>query len=84
MSCPSVDYALLFTNTLLDYVKFSGDTAAGQDLYDIALKQFDLAARRIDSDFLYNVPVPKSLLGGEEWHFIDCELSAFATTLCTC
>ncbi|GAA5999661.1 uncharacterized protein JCM10292_003679 [Rhodotorula paludigena] len=66
-----VDYALLFTNTLLDYVKFSGDTAAGEDLFDIALEQFNLAARRIGSDFLYNVPVPKSLLGGEEWHFID-------------
>lgn len=68
-----VDYALLFTNTLVDYIEGCGDKAAGEELYEIARKQFDLALRRVGADFLYDVPVPKDLLGGGDWHFIDCE-----------
>ncbi|ORY61062.1 alpha-L-rhamnosidase [Leucosporidium creatinivorum] len=66
-----VDYSLLFTNTLLDYIEASGDQETGHDLYAIAEKQFHLALRRVGEDFIYNVPVPKDLLGGGEWHFID-------------
>ncbi|GAA5987223.1 hypothetical protein JCM10908_001865 [Rhodotorula pacifica] len=66
-----MDYALLYTNTLLDYVTDSGETVTGNDLYEIARQQFDIAARRIGLDFLYVVPIPKSLLGGSDWHFVD-------------
>ncbi|GAA5971046.1 hypothetical protein JCM8115_006129 [Rhodotorula mucilaginosa] len=66
-----MDYALLYTCTLLDYVNDSGDTATGDDLFEIARKQFDIAARRVSSDFIYEVPIPKSLLGGSDWHFVD-------------
>lgn len=69
-----VDYSLLFTNTLLDYIEASGDQETGHDLYAIAEKQFHLALRRVGEDFIYEVPVPKDLLGGGEWHFIDCKL----------
>lgn len=68
-----MDYSLLFTNTLLDYIEASGDQETGHDLYAIAEKQFHLALRRVGKDFIYEVPVPKDLLGGGEWHFIDCE-----------
>ena len=70
-----MDYALLYTCTLLDYVNDSGDTATGDDLFEIARKQFDIAARRVGSDFIYEVPIPKSLLGGSAWHFVDCEFA---------
>lgn len=71
----TVDYALLYTCTLLDYVNDLGDTATGDDLFEIARKQFDIAARRVSSDFIYKVPIPKSLLGGSDWHFVDCEFA---------
>ncbi|GAA5839427.1 hypothetical protein JCM9279_005937 [Rhodotorula babjevae] len=79
-----VDYALLYTNCLLDYVNFTGDSATGNELFDIARKQFDLAARRIGDDLLYVVPVPKSLLGGEEWHFVDWQESLEKSTAIQC
>ncbi|GAA6032191.1 hypothetical protein JCM8097_007117 [Rhodosporidiobolus ruineniae] len=66
-----VDYCLLFTNTLHDYVKDSGDLEAGNDLFEIARKQFDIASSRIGEDDIYDVPIPKDLLGGGDWHFID-------------
>lgn len=75
-----MDYALLYTCTLLDYVNDSGDTATGDDLFEIARKQFDIAARRVGSDFIYQVPIPKSLLGGSDWHFVDCEFALFPPT----
>lgn len=68
-----VDYSLLFSNTLLDYLEASGDQETGHDLYTIAERQFHLALRRVGEDFIYVVPVAKDLLGGGEWHFIDCE-----------
>jgi len=77
-----VDYSLLFTNTLLDYIEASGDQATGHDLYAIAEKQFHLALRRVGEDFIYEVPIPKDLLGGGEWHFIDCESSVAASEPC--
>lgn len=71
-----VDYSLLYTNTLVDYLEATGDLKTGNDLYEIAEQQFHLALRRVNEQFIYIIPPSVDPLGGEEWHFIDCECSS--------
>ncbi len=59
-----LDYAALFNVTLYDYVRASGDTSTGEDLWPVALRQVELLSRGVGPDGLF--VDPKNL-----WLFID-------------
>ena len=59
-----LDYAALFNAALYDYVRNSGDTATGEDLWPVAQRQVELLSRFVDGDGLF--VDPKNL-----WLFID-------------
>ncbi len=59
-----LDYAQLLAPTLLDHLEFSGRRKIAEELFDLALRQFDFARPHFDSRGLFRVPE-------EEWIFID-------------
>ncbi|KAM0754961.1 Six-hairpin glycosidase [Meredithblackwellia eburnea MCA 4105] len=75
-----VDYALLFSPTLLEYVNASGDKETGRELFEIALKQFEIHFRKVSTDFLYVIPTSAPSFGGTDWHFIDWQEKLERTT----
>jgi hypothetical protein len=58
------DYAALFNATLYDYVKQTGDKAAGLDLWPVALRQVELLSAHLDPSGMF--VDPKDI-----WLFID-------------
>ncbi len=61
------DYSLLFIPTLLDYVCATNDIALGEELYPLAVKQLELAAKNFDNDVVRD----SDKLG---WCFLDWNL----------
>lgn len=59
-----LDYAALFNAALYDYVRNSGDTVTGEDLWPVAQRQVELLSRFVHADGLF--VDPKNL-----WLFID-------------
>ncbi len=59
-----LDYAALFVAVLADYVKASGDTAAGRELWPVAQRQLEIVSKNLDGNGLF--VDPKNV-----WIFID-------------
>ena len=59
-----LDYAALFNAALYDYVRASGDTVAGDDLWPVALRQVELLSKYVNAEGLF--VDPRNL-----WLFID-------------
>jgi alpha-L-rhamnosidase len=59
-----LDYAALFNAALLDYVRASGDTVTGDDLWPVAARQLELLSQYLRADGLF--VDPKNI-----WLFID-------------
>jgi len=59
-----LDYAALFNAALYDYVRNTGDTATGDDLWPVALRQVELLSQFVSAAGLF--VDPKNL-----WLFID-------------
>jgi hypothetical protein len=59
-----LDYAALFVAVLADYVKASGDTATGKQLWPVAQRQLQIISKNLDGGGLF--VDPKSI-----WIFID-------------
>ncbi|KAK4704386.1 hypothetical protein P7C70_g1820, partial [Phenoliferia sp. Uapishka_3] len=77
-----VDYSILYSVTLLDYVKASQDFDTGRELFHIALKQFEIHLRNLSAaTYLYAVPEQTD---GGSWHFIDWQEKLDRTTAIHC
>ena len=61
-----LDYAALYVAALYDYVKASGDKAAGLDLWPVAKRQLELIGANVDANGLFVNP-------NNIWIFIDWE-----------
>jgi hypothetical protein len=62
-----LDYAALFNAALFDYVHASGDTATGEDLWPVALRQIEILTQYVNPEGMF--VDPKNL-----WLFIDWNL----------
>jgi alpha-L-rhamnosidase len=60
-----MDYAVLYGVTLLDYVRATGDTATGRDLWPVVQRQLEIVGAHVGPDDLFIDP------GKEIWVFID-------------
>ena len=58
------DYAVLFGVTVLEYVRATGDLAAGRELWPTVKRQMELVGRYVNADGLFADP-------GGVWIFID-------------
>ena len=64
----SLDYALLYNVVLLEYLQHYGDTATAEELWPVALKQTEIAARYMTDGFFITENA------GGWWRFFDwCE-----------
>lgn len=75
-----VDFSEIYAAALLDYVQASGGKQTGEDLFETAKKQFEIAVARCDpTTGLYTIRKEDEKSedggGGDVWHFIDCECS---------
>jgi hypothetical protein len=59
-----LDYAALYVAALYDYVKVSGDTVCGEDLWPCAKRQIEIIGACVNADGLFVDP-------GKVWIFID-------------
>lgn len=59
-----MDYAVLYGAALLDYVRASGDTATGRDLWPVVRRQLEIIGQNVDRDGLFVDP-------RNFWIFID-------------
>ncbi|KAL7412051.1 Six-hairpin glycosidase-like protein [Mrakia frigida] len=68
-----VDYSILYTCAVLEYVQASGDVEAGRDLYPTALKQFEFALTGLNEENVYVCQEAGGFesIDQERWHFVD-------------
>ena len=59
-----LDYAALYVAALYDYVKVSGDTACGEDLWATAKRQLEIIGSCVNTEGLFVDP-------GNVWIFVD-------------
>ena len=57
-----MDYSLLYGVALADYVKHSGDTATGADLWPVVKRQVEIACEALNSDGIYDNSLKPSWL----------------------
>ena len=73
-----LNYSLLWTSTLLDYLKDTGDTVTVNDLWPVALRQIELALQSVKEDNVFH---------SAYWLFfdhkagLDCSASAHAAVI---
>lgn len=53
-----LDYALIYNVALLEYVKTTGDLAAGNDLWPVVVRQIEMALRQFSPDMIYDMQKP--------------------------
>lgn len=49
-----MDYSLLYGVALRDYVKHSGDTATGVDLWPLVKRQIEVAREALNPQYVYD------------------------------
>ena len=73
-----LNYSLLWTSTLLEYLKDTGDIATANDLWPVALRQIELALQSVGKDYVYH---PAQWLFFVHKAALDCSASAHAAVL---
>ena len=73
-----LNYSLLWTSTLLEYLKDTGDIATANDLWPVALRQIELALQSVGKDYVYH---PAHWLFFDHKADLDCSASAHAAVL---
>lgn len=57
-----MDYSLLYGVALRDYVKHSGDTATGVDLWPLVKRQIEVAREALNPQYVYDNALKPSWL----------------------